>query len=48
MVKHVSALFRISIAAKKHHDQKEVAKERVYLAYFSTSLSTFEGSGELK
>jgi hypothetical protein len=28
----------------KHHDQKQVEEERVYLAYTSTSLSIIKGS----
>jgi hypothetical protein len=38
------SLLGVSFAVMKHHDQKPVAKQRVYLAYTSTSLFITEGS----
>jgi hypothetical protein len=40
----VSTCLRLTIATVKHHDQKQVGEERVYLAYTSTSLQSTEGS----
>jgi hypothetical protein len=37
-------LITVSIASTKHHDQKSVGKERVYLAYTSRSQSITGGS----
>ena len=37
-------LVRAAIAMKKHHDQKQGRKERVYWAYTSTSPFIIEGS----
>ena len=31
-------VFRVAVAEKKHHDQKQLGEERAYLAYTSTSL----------
>ena len=39
-----SVLDGVTIALMKHHDQKQVGKERVCLAYTSTSESLGEGS----
>jgi hypothetical protein len=33
-----SCLVRDTVAMIKHHDQKQVGEERVYLAYCSTTL----------
>lgn len=52
----VFLLNRVSITAIKHHDQKQVAEERVYFAYASVSLfiirevgtRTQTGKGKLK
>jgi hypothetical protein len=37
-------LVRVTIAMMKHHDQKQLGEEKVYLAYTSTLLSIIEGS----
>jgi hypothetical protein len=37
-------LVRVSIAAMKHHDQKQVREERVYLAYIFIALFIIKGS----
>jgi hypothetical protein len=37
-------LVRIFIAVLKHHDQKQLGEDTVYLAYFCTSLFIIEGS----
>ena len=38
------ALARVIAAVMKHHNQKQVGKERAYLAYTFSSLSTIKGS----
>jgi hypothetical protein len=35
---------KVNIAELKHHDQKWLGEERVYLAYTSTSLFIIEGA----
>jgi hypothetical protein len=35
---------RVSSSAMKHHDQKQVGKERVYSVYTSTLLFIIEGN----
>jgi len=35
---------RVSLAARKHHDQKQVGEERVYLDYTSTLKLITKGS----
>jgi hypothetical protein len=37
-------LVRVTVAVMKHHEQKQLGKGRVYLAYALTSLFTTEGS----
>jgi hypothetical protein len=40
----VGVLVRDTVAALKHHDQKQAGERRVYLAYTSTLSSIIEGS----
>ena len=37
-------LVRVTVAVMKHHEQKQLGKGRVYLAYASTSLFIIGGS----
>jgi hypothetical protein len=37
-------LVRVTIAVMKHHDQKQIGEERVYVAYASISLFITKGS----
>jgi hypothetical protein len=39
-----TVLIRVASAMIKHHDQKQLGEERVYLAYTSTALFIMEGS----
>jgi hypothetical protein len=45
---NITILLRVSIAAMKHHDQKQAGKKRVYFAYTSMLLFIFEESQDKK
>jgi hypothetical protein len=38
-----SALSKLTIAVMKHHNQKQLEEQRVYLAYTSTSYLSLQG-----
>ena len=42
-MQNTTVLLGVSDAVMEHHDQKQLGKERVYLAYPSTSLFVTEG-----
>ena len=45
-MKYLTILVKVTLAVTKHHGQKQLREERVYLAYTSTSQSITEGSQE--